>query len=785
VTATLPRSAAVPNPPPATGSPPPVPASLRRPPPATPLAAELALVGMTLAAVVDLARLFRAMVPYFVPVALCALSVHLVCWVCRRKGQSLALAAVASVIAAWVVLSLTVLPAYLTYGVPTRHALHAAGQALAAAMHQFRTVTPPAPHAAGFVLAGGFGCAIVAFLADWAAFRMRATIEACLPSLSMFVFSAALAQGHRTALAAAVWLGALLGFLMVREAGLDHPRAAWFASRTGGGPAAVMQLGSVLTGAAVLLAVVIGPHLPGATSRGLINWRHQAGGGGGRTTASPLVDIRARITEQSDVEVFTVAANTQAYWRLTSLDTFDGSGWSLNDTYRHAGGPLPGAAATGTTIKAKFAISNLASIWLPTPYRPVRFSGPNRVSYSPDAGSLIADKQTADGLTYQVTAEAPAPEPDALRHASGPTDDPTLAKDLELPPLPLQVLATARAATSGARSDYDRALMLQKFFRTQFTYDLNVPADDGTNAIVSFLDSRRGFCQQFAGTYAAMARALGIPARVAVGFTPGTLGSDGLFHVRDEHAHAWPELWFGGIGWVAFEPTPGRGAPGNEGYTGVPPQQAADTGSGGPATTATTAPAIPSQASGASGTTTVPRTAIAGTSHQHHRSLPGWLGLMALWCSPLLLVAVTPLVSMARRSRRRSAATTPAAQVLLSWDEAREHLALVGAPARLADTPAEYAERVTRRTHLPEPATTALHELAQHVIEVSYAGIDLGPEAAEGAGRACATIMAAAGATRTRSEKIRASIDPRQLRRTRPQKAGPPEPAKPRYSGLG
>jgi transglutaminase-like putative cysteine protease len=739
---------------------------------------------MTLAAVVDLARLFRAMGPYFAPVALCALSVHAVCWGCRRKGLGLGVAAAASVIAAWLMVSWTVLPGYLTFGVPTPATLHAAGHAITAAMDQFRTVTPPAPHATGFVLAGCFGCAMVAFLADWAAFRMRATIEACLPSLSMFVFSAALAQGHRTALAAAVWLAALLGFLMVREAGLDHPRAAWFASRSGGGPATVMRLGSGLAAVTVLLAVIIGPQLPGSTTRGLINWRHQVGGGTGRTTASPLVDIRARITEQGDTEVFTVAANTQAYWRLTSLDTFDGSGWSLNDTYRHASGPLPGTTGTGTTIKAKFAISNLASIWLPTPYRPVRFSGSSKVSYSPDAGSLIADKQTADGLTYQVTAEAPAPSASALRNAPPPTDDPTLAKDLLLPPLPLEVLATARQVTAGARTDYDRALMLQTFFRTQFTYDLNVPPDDGTNAIVSFLNTRRGFCQQFAGTYAAMARALGIPARVAVGFTPGALGSDGLFHVRDEHAHAWPELWFGGIGWVAFEPTPGRGAPGDEGYTGVPPQQAADTGSEGSAATATTAPPLPSQASGPSASTTTPPAATAVSGHPHRRSLVDWLGLLALWCSPLLLLGVTPLVSVARRARRRSAATTPSAQVLLSWDEAREHLAMVGAPSRPSDTPAEYAERVVRRVHMTEPATAAIRELADRVVEVSYAGVDLGPEAAAGAGQACATIVAATDVTRSRSERILAALDPRRLRATGPRQ-WPSGPSEGRRSGSG
>ena len=81
---------------------------------------------------------------------------------------------------------------------------------------------------------------------------------------------------------------------------------------------------------------------------------------------------------------------------------------------------------------------------------------------------------------------------------------------------------------------------------------------------------RKGYCEQFAGTFAAFARSLGLPARVAVGFTQGTLGPDGLYHVEGKHAHAWPEVYFSGIGWVPFEPTPTRGAPGDEIFTGVP-----------------------------------------------------------------------------------------------------------------------------------------------------------------------------------------------------------------------
>lgn len=77
--------------------------------------------------------------------------------------------------------------------------------------------------------------------------------------------------------------------------------------------------------------------------------------------------------------------------------------------------------------------------------------------------------------------------------------------------------------------------------------------------VSEFLAQRRGYCEQFAGTYAAFARAVGLPSRVVVGYTPGELRDDGRYYVQGKHAHAWPEIYFDGVGWVPFEPTPGRG----------------------------------------------------------------------------------------------------------------------------------------------------------------------------------------------------------------------------------
>ena len=145
---------------------------------------------------------------------------------------------------------------------------------------------------------------------------------------------------------------------------------------------------------------------------------------------------------------------------------------------------------------------------------------------------------------------------------------------LELPDdFPDTVATTAAAVTADAPTKYDAMLALQNWFLSEFEYSLDVPAGHGETAIEAFLRQKIGYCEQFAATFAAMARSLDIPARVAVGYTPGLDQGDGSRSVLGKNSHAWPEIWFDGLGWVPFEPTPGRGAPGSEAHTGLVPAQ--------------------------------------------------------------------------------------------------------------------------------------------------------------------------------------------------------------------
>ena len=735
-----------------------------------------ALAALTLAAVISLDRLFVHPAHFFWPVATTALVAHLTAWQARRSRLSLPAAALLTAAATVLCVSWTVLGHTTAYGLPWRGTLDGARQALSAATDVYRNSAPPAPALPGFAIAGALGAAGAAFLADWAAFRMQATTEACLPSFSLFVLSCALAQGHRVISAGVVWLAALLVFLLVRQAALDGPRTAWFASRSKRGAGSIVVAGVLIIGLAGTAIALFGPDLPGATVKPLVNWRHQTHNEGGRNTGSPLVEIKARLGAQSQQEVFTVATGRPAYWRLTSLDTFDGSGWTVVDTYQHTGVNLP-AAPTAVAITdppaplhADFRIGPLSSIWLPTPFRPTRLSGVRRVSYSADASSVITDQATSDGLAYSVDSLVPAPTRETL-DAAPPADatDPAIARYLRVPRnVPASVLNLAVRQTRGARTPYQKAVLLQNWLRgPSFRYSLDVPPDDSQDALVNFLTrTRAGFCQQFAGAYAMLARELGLPTRVAVGFTEGELQSDGLWHVRDANAHAWPEVYFPGSGWVPFEPTPGRGSPdpSSQAVTGVTPPPA-------PSSPATTAP--PTTASASNGpATSVPANPRDRSLDQnpsavakHHRTSPVLVVLLVIVLAPLAWALLLGAVGAVVGARRRAQAGDPRSQVDLAWGDAREALTRERTPPRASETPAEYARRAARAASLPEAPAGALKGLARLVEVSAYSLAEPDAAQAEEARAAADTVAETLGSARPWWAAALRRLDPRPVQR--------------------
>ena len=275
---------------------------------------------------------------------------------------------------------------------------------------------------------------------------------------------------------------------------------------------------------------------------------------------------------------FVVNSPEPSYWRLTALADFDGTRWTRRGEARDTGGPLPprlDPGVDGETVTQTFEITGLGGIWLPAAFSPVRVvDGPDGITIDAETSSLVMASAASDGLSYSVESVLPRYDVARLRAADAPPTGDLAERHLALPAdFPAELADQARSITAGASTRYDQAIALQNWFRG-FTYDLSFRAGQSQSAMQDFLAQRRGYCEQFAGTYAAFARVLGLPSRVAVGFTQGERRDDGRYYVQGKHAHAWPEIYFDGVGWVPFEPTPGRGNPAAEQYTGVTAAQA-------------------------------------------------------------------------------------------------------------------------------------------------------------------------------------------------------------------
>ncbi len=618
------------------------------------------------------------------------------------------------------------------FGLPSRGTFELISIDTRLVWSQFPTTVAPVSSSGGYLVAATLAIGLVALLSDSFAFRAYGRAEAVVPSGVLFIFMAALGTDRNRISVAAAWLAAALlviGMLRALHGGVDE---SWLGRRGRAMGAAVPAAGMIAVVAAIA-ATIAGPRLPGAGAEPLLDTHR--GQADVTEVVSPLVDIRSRLVNRSDTEMFTVDASAGRYWRLTGLSEFDGTSWGLPDrTLESADGTLNDQITGAALLQQRITISRLGGTLIPAAFAPVSISQ-RGVLWLPGTDTLVLDDETFhQGDVFNISSTDTDPGPDVLRAATA--SSPPTSEFFDLPAdFPTDVTNLARAVTSGAGTPYDQALALQNYFRTNFTYDLTVQKGHSEDAILSFLRIKRGYCEQFSATFAAMARSIGLPARVAVGFTQGQLEPDGKFHVLGKHAHAWPEVWFDGIGWVLFEPTPGRGAPGAESSTGVAPQQdetpagngqAGGAGEPAPSTTIarvtpTTEPNFDGRPAGQAAPTVPPRSSSTSKTSGSGIGPIGWI-MLALLALGAWMAAMPTVI--ARFTRRGS---TPSEQVIAAWHGTVGSLMLAGAPPPLGTTPLEYAGTVESRLAVDY---RSLVELARFVTRAVYAPNGVGAPAA-------------------------------------------------------
>jgi transglutaminase-like putative cysteine protease len=756
--------------------------------------AEAALVGLSVATVIGFFRVFDEP-DFLVPMLAVALAAHLVMLVSRRRGWSVPVTTALSAPVAALVCVWLLFPDTTSSGLPTMATSTEIVDAMRDAWRQFGSILAPAPPERGFVLASCVALYFAVLLADWAAFRLWSSFEAIVPATTLFLFCALLGTGPQVA-SAALFIAALLLFLLLHRIARQESSSGWLTSErpdagarqpVRSGRHGPIILGTALVATAVLAGTIVGPRLPGAGSPAVVPWRHNAQSPGERKELSPLVNLRDRLLKQTDSPLFTVEADEPSYWRLTSLDVFDGDMWRSQAQFEEVEDELPGEVGAGETddVRQRFTIENLDKIWAPVAFKPVRLKESTvPLSYNEDLSTLILKENddTLRGAAYVAESRTIQPSSEMLRGVT--TDDVPDEVRERYTGLPedFSEVAKSTAASLVGTSDrpYDMAMKLQRFFRNgNFQYDTTLEGHS-ESAIDAFLRDKRGFCEQFAGTYAAMARSLGLPARVAVGFTQGVVrnpDAPNVYHVTGRQSHAWPEVHLGKYGWVMFEPTPGRGAP-NADWTGL--QQDQDEGSA--LVTNPSVGTIPPVTLGIDPpppTTEPPPTTTTldqRTEEPTTESRRGWmsdvlvlvvpvllgLAVLALGLMGVLLLYVLALSALLdrRRRERRAWATDPSRRVLVSWEECVDELRTLGLVPLSSESHDEFAARVAPRLGDAGPDLIALADAAN---QADYAPGLLEDTFAENAVQRAETTTSTVGLLRTPAQHWLTRVDFRPL----------------------
>jgi transglutaminase-like putative cysteine protease len=693
-----------------------------RPPLLNDLVASVAVGLFSLAVAVGFARVFSGWV-FLDDMILVVLVGHGAGLILRRLPVSAWLAVpAAAALTAWTIGVIHYRSTY-SWGLPTSETWTLFSAEMQTVQDQFSVAVAPVFYGAGWDVLAAIGLGAAVVLADVFAFRAFARAETLVPGGVLFVFIGALGDERlRVALTVGLVAAGVLATGVLRSY-----HAALSPGPAGRSPAARRLVAPAALGVALVVAVVagvVGPRLPGAGAEALYDTKGR--GGGVTEVVSPLVDIRSRLTNRSNTELFAVTANIESYWRSSALPRFDGTTWGLPErSLRSASAELSTPRPGSAELRQQIRIVNLGGSLLPAAPDPFQASGPNGLRWVPETATLVTvDDELSLGDVFQVVSASPRfTASDLAAATSTDAGDPVY---LELPGgMPAIVGETAAAVTAGASTPYETALALQNWFQNEFDYSLEVQPGHGNNAIESFLRSRVGYCEQFAGTYAAMMRTLGIPARVAVGFTPGIQVATGTFSVLGKHAHAWPEVWFDGWGWVAFEPTPGRGAPGAESYTDLPAQQ-------------DTSGAEPADDPADGDETPVPTTVVAdGGQDPQGPNLPAeefadpagsdaapplgsGTGRAWPWTEVLLAGAVMSALiapALIRRARARRATQTADRQLAYLWNRSVRALGDAGVPLSSSDTPLETATATARRLPI---AARPVNSLAEVVTEAMY-----------------------------------------------------------------
>ena len=529
-------------------------------------------------------------------------------------------------------------------------------------------------------------------------------------------------------------------------------------------PGGMLGIGAL----AVVGALLFSAAAPGFNGESLLP---SSGGSMFGRGVSPLVDLGKDLRRPGGAQQFSYTTTTDEslYFRLLTLDEFNGTTWSAGrdrDRRPNEPGlmvPVPGLSDEIETEGATTTVQVDAMLapWLPVPFPSVRVAGEDgRWIWDLDGLTLSSRLSSAAGQSFIAESVLIKPTREQLI-AAQPAVPENVERFLELPEeIPPILTETLAEVTAESTNAYDKAFAIQQYLRsTPFLYSVEAPVDDGYDGdgfevIAEFLEKKSGYCVHFSSAMAILARLADIPARISLGYLSGdrVVGADTRrsYAVGTDDLHAWPELYFSGVGWVPFEPTPGRGVV--PAYARAPSSGAdgRDTGGAGVSERQQQeqAPVTPGSSTSAGGGAASP--------------LPPAEALVGAALVVLVVVCLPGLVRIVRRRSRLQALRSGKAGPLTAWREISDAAQDHGIPVSDVDTPRAFAAVLADRSVATARESDALAELLDAVEHVRFANPERLAGGLGGPTLAASTELLNAAIRRnsTRADQVRATIAP-------------------------
>lgn len=543
----------------------------------------------------------------------------------------------------------------------------------------------------------------------------------------------------------------------------DPIRAARATAHTTGDSVGIAAAAAGIGAVAVVVAVVVAPVFSGV----VIRPGEVPGGRFNSIDASLALGDDLRLQSDSEVLRFRTTSATVPYLRVATLSNFDGEIWRAD---RGRSVPLDSEEAYARTAVAEdvriveattmIEIENLASASAPVTFPAVSVDGlDGSWGAIPFNGTVVSRSSSVNGQDYSVAAQYVRPTLEQIRAADARATG-ALAASTEVPAeVPSIVAELARSVTADTGNDYDALAALQRWFRSgEFAYSLEAPVAEGfdgsgAEAIAEFLEVREGYCIHFASAFALMARILDMPSRIVVGYLPGSALSgpvtgDRVYSVIASQLHAWPEVYFDGLGWIAFEPTNSLGSPTSFAPAAVLSDlDAEQSEAAAPTDAATPTPsALPESVD--------PRASQASAANP--------LITVLAWLWPfvaLLVLAAVPAVIRAVR-RRALVAAARSGDAVAAWRSVQEEAIDLGIRVPPDESPRAFGARLVERHGVGADAMDALVE----AIELeSYAPAARRRWRAENLDAATAEVRAGLRAGAPRALRIFSAVAPRSL----------------------